>query len=87
MSGWRNTLIEARGEGEGGWDGGLWRSNQEGGYQLTCKLIKLLIKIKKSVNTSQEAAGASPTHGPSSPSPPLSPDFHFTPILQRLLLR
>jgi hypothetical protein len=27
-------------QGEGGWDGSLWRGNQEGRYYLKCKQIK-----------------------------------------------
>jgi hypothetical protein len=34
-----------RGERERGGGGGVWRVNQEGGYQLKCKWIKWLIKI------------------------------------------
>ena len=35
VGGWKNTIIEAKGRGNG--NGSLWRGNQEGGYQLKCK--------------------------------------------------
>jgi hypothetical protein len=40
-SGWKSTLIEAKGTGgeKVGW-GDLWRGNREGEYHLKCKQIK-----------------------------------------------
>jgi hypothetical protein len=38
VSGWRNTLIEAKYRGErGGGMGDLWRGNREEIYHLKCK--------------------------------------------------
>jgi hypothetical protein len=45
VSGWRNTLTEAKERGRGQWDEGLWRGSQEEGYYLKCKQI-----IKNTIN-------------------------------------
>jgi hypothetical protein len=38
VTGWRSTLIEAKGMGvREDRMGDLWRGNQEGGYHLKCK--------------------------------------------------
>jgi hypothetical protein len=39
VTGWRRTLIEAKGRRRGR-KGSLGRGNQEGGYYLKCKQIK-----------------------------------------------
>jgi len=37
MSGWRSSLIKAKGKGRRGIGCGVWRDNQEGVYHLKCK--------------------------------------------------